>query len=79
MKQDVAYWESQYNNRAAVPDFQRYFDRWAARSAETRASMRCYLDVPYGPHAMEKMDIFVPARASRATPANKRSTSSAVV
>jgi arylformamidase len=49
-----------------VPDFQRYFDRWAARSAETRASVRCYLDVPYGPHAMEKMDIFVPARASRA-------------
>jgi arylformamidase len=66
MKQDVAYWESQYNNRAAVPDFQQYFDRWAARSAETRRSVRCHLDVPYGPHAMEKMDIFVPARASRA-------------
>jgi arylformamidase len=66
MKKDVAYWESQYNNRAAVADHQQYFDRWAARSAQTRGSVRCYLDVPYGPHAMEKMDIFVPARASRA-------------
>jgi arylformamidase len=66
MKKDAAYWESQYNNRAAVPDFQQYFDRWAARSTETRRSVRCHLDVPYGPHAMEKMDIFVPARASRA-------------
>jgi arylformamidase len=66
MKKDVVYWESQYNNRAAVPDFQQYFDRWAARSAQTRASVRCHLDVPYGPHPMEKMDLFLPARASRA-------------
>jgi arylformamidase len=66
MKKDVAYWESQYNNRAAVPDFQQYFDRWTARSEETRRNVRCYLDVPYGPHAMEKMDIFLPRGASRA-------------
>jgi arylformamidase len=66
MKKDVAYWESQYNNRAAVPDFQQYFDRWAARSDETRRRVRCSLDVPYGPHAMEKMDLFMPAGASRA-------------
>jgi arylformamidase len=66
MNKDVAYWESQYNNRAAVPDFQKYFDRWTARSEETRRSVRCYLDVPYGPHAMEKMDIFMPRGGSRA-------------
>jgi arylformamidase len=66
MKKDVAYWEAQYNNRAAFPDFQKYFDRWAAASAETRRTVRCYLDVPYGPHAMEKMDIFMPRGASRA-------------
>jgi arylformamidase len=65
-KKDVAYWEAQYNNRAAFPDFQQCFDRWAARSAETRKSVRCHLDVPYGSHAMEKMDIFVPKGASRA-------------
>ena len=66
MKKDVAYWEAQYNNRAAVPDFQQYFDRWAARSDETRRRLRCVLDVPYGPHEMERMDIFMPAGASRA-------------
>jgi len=66
MKKDVAYWESQYNNRAAVPDFQQYFDRWNARSEETRRRVRCSLDVPYGPHPMEKMDLFMPAGASRA-------------
>jgi arylformamidase len=65
-KKDVAYWEAQYNNRAAFPDFQQYFDRWAARSEETRRSVRCHLDVPYGSHAMEKLDIFVPKGASRA-------------
>jgi len=67
MKKDVAYWESQYNNRAAVPDFQQYFDRWNARSEETRRRVRCSLDVPYGPHPMEKMDLFMPA--ARAAPA----------
>jgi arylformamidase len=66
MKRDATYWESQYNNRAAVADFQQYFDRWVARSAQTRATVRCYLDVPYGSHAMEKMDIFLPAGTSRA-------------
>jgi arylformamidase len=66
MKKDVAYWEAQYNNRAAVPDFQQYFDRWNARSEETRRRVRCSLDVPYGPHPMEKMDLFMPAGASRA-------------
>jgi arylformamidase len=66
MKKDVAYWEAQYNNRAAVPDFQQYFDRWNARSEETRRRVRCSLDVPYGPHPMEKMDLFMPSGASRA-------------
>jgi len=66
MKRDVAYWESQYNNRAAVPDFPQHLERWTAHSAETRARARCYLDVPYGPHATERMDLFLPGRASRA-------------
>lgn len=66
MKRDTAYWESQYNNRQAVPDFQRYFDRWGLRSEETRRTRRCYLDVAYGSHPMEKMDIFQARGASRA-------------
>ena len=58
MKRDAAHWESLYNNRAAVPDHPQSFARWAERSAAARKSLRCYLDVPYGTHAMEKMDIF---------------------
>jgi arylformamidase len=58
MKRDAAHWESLYNNRAAVPDHPQYFARWAERSAAARRSLRRYLDVPYGTHAMEKMDIF---------------------
>jgi len=66
MKPDAAYWESQYNNRAAVPDHPQYFARWAEESQRVRRSVRCYLDVPYGPHAMEKLDLFQPQGASRA-------------
>jgi len=58
MKRDAAHWESLYNNRAAVPDHPKFFARWGERSAAARRSLRCYLDVPYGTHAMEKMDIF---------------------
>jgi len=58
MKRDAAHWESLYNNRAAVPDHPEVFARWAVRSAAARRNLRCYLDVPYGTHAMEKMDIF---------------------
>ena len=66
MKKDVAYWESQYNNRAAVPDHPQYFARWAEESERVRRSVRCYLDVPYGTHAMEKLDLFQPPGRSRA-------------
>lgn len=66
MKKDVAYWESQYNNRMAVPDFQQHFDRWAAWSEAMRRGSRNHLDVPYGPHAMEKADIFLAEGPSRA-------------
>jgi len=63
---NTAYWESQYNNRAAVPDHPQYFARWAEKSAAARKSLRCYLDVPYGAHVMEKMDIFQAQGRSRA-------------
>jgi len=54
-----------YNNRALVPDHADYFARWDSRSRAARASLRCELDVAYGPGAMETLDIF-PARASNA-------------
>jgi len=66
MDNDTAYLESLYNNRAAVPDFQKYFDRWAAKSAEARRSMNCEIDVPYGDDIMETMDVFLPRGESKA-------------
>ena len=60
MNRDAAYWESQYNNRAAVPDHPQYFARWGEESERVRRSVRCYLDVPFGTHAMEKLDLFQP-------------------
>lgn len=66
MDNDTAYLESLYNNRAAVPDFQKYFDRWAGKSVEARRSMNCEIDVPYGDDIMETMDVFLPKGESKA-------------
>ncbi|HWQ39679.1 MAG TPA: alpha/beta hydrolase [Burkholderiales bacterium] len=66
MDNDTAYLESLYNNRAAVPDFQSYFDRWAEKSAEARRLLNCEIDVPYGDDIMETMDVFLPKGESRA-------------
>lgn len=59
------WYDRMYNNRALVPDHADYFARWDSRSRAARASLRCELDVAYGPGAMETLDIF-PARASNA-------------
>ena len=36
---DRAALDAQYNNRARIPEFVDYFDRWLAWSAETRAAL----------------------------------------
>jgi arylformamidase len=66
MASNAAYWESLYNNRLAFPDHAEFFARWAEESARARSALRCDLDVPFGPHSMERMDIFRPPGASRA-------------
>ncbi len=50
--------EREYNNRALVPDFQQYFDRWKAESEMVRATLPCELDAAYGPHARHRVDLF---------------------
>jgi arylformamidase len=50
--------EKHYNPRIAVPEFAQHFEEWGRRSAKARSEMDGYLDVPYGPHPMEKLDIF---------------------
>lgn len=66
MGHDAAYYESLFNNRAAVPEFQRHFDGWATRSAQARRELDVELDVPYGDDRMETMDIFRPRGEARA-------------
>ena len=56
---DQARLDWQYNNRARVPDFQDYIDRWTEASAKAREVTRgVELNVAYGPGPREKLDVF---------------------
>lgn len=58
--------EREYNNRALVPEHPAYFARWEKDSAYVRGTLDCHVDLPYGPHARQKIDIF-PAPNARGT------------
>jgi arylformamidase len=58
--------EREYNNRALVPDHGDYFERWERDSAFVRGTVPCTLELPYGPDARHRMDLFR-ARAPRGT------------
>jgi len=58
-------YEADYNPRLAVPEYAAHFERWTRLSEEARGRMDGYLDVPYGSHPMEKMDLFRARGASR--------------
>ncbi len=66
MDDQTAVFEKRYNNRAAVTDFAQYFDRWGRLSKIARDELDCDLDVAYGDHPMEKVDIFRAEGRSRA-------------
>ncbi|MFI4988275.1 MAG: alpha/beta hydrolase [Alphaproteobacteria bacterium] len=59
---DQAELDAQYNNRAAVPGYARWSERWPVASAEARQHLAGRLDVPYGAAAAERLDIFPAAR-----------------
>ena len=61
---DPAWLDRMYNNRALVPDHGDYFTRWTERSAEVRQSGACTLDIPFGPSAGQKLDVFPAPQAS---------------
>jgi len=66
MKQDAAYYENAYNPRLAVPDYLSHFERWRKKAKDARDAVWGYLDVPFGPHPMQKLDLFRPKGESRA-------------
>lgn len=55
---DRAALDAQYNNRARIPEYVDYFERWLAWSAETRARLPGGRDVAYGDLPVETLDIF---------------------
>ncbi len=55
---DKSELDAQYNLRAAVKDYQNYFDRWDRRSKQARNILRNSLDVAYGSKPLEVLDIF---------------------
>lgn len=69
-----AWYDAQYDARAGIADQAAIRQRWLERSASTRARTPCLLDVPYGPHGSETLDIFGPSStpSPSASPAQKR-------
>jgi arylformamidase len=61
-----AFIEREYNNRALVPDHPAFFARWDKDSAYVRRTLACEIDVPYGPEARHRIDVF-PAPNTRGT------------
>ena len=53
--------DAEYNNRAKVPDVERYKDAQAKGSDEARRRFDCRLDVAYGPGPTERLDLYRPA------------------
>ncbi|MCU0761837.1 MAG: alpha/beta hydrolase [Hydrogenophaga sp.] len=64
---DPAWLESQYNNRALVPEHARHFADWARTSETARKALGGMLDVRYGHGDGETLDIF-PARRRAGRP-----------
>jgi arylformamidase len=58
--------EREYNNRALVPEHPAFFARWDKDSAYVRGTLECECDIPYGPDARHRIDLF-PARGTRGT------------
>jgi arylformamidase len=62
---DRATLDRNYNLRAAVPEFQTWFDRYAATSAGFRERWPGRLDLRYGDGPRQAIDLFLPAAAER--------------
>jgi arylformamidase len=59
---DRAALDVQYNARATAPDFAAIMHQYAEQSRHARATLPCVLDVRYGEHADETLDIFPSTR-----------------
>jgi arylformamidase len=58
--------ERGYNNRAAVPDYERWLTYYTTASARVRAAL-APKELRYGPAPKETLDLFLPAGRARGT------------
>lgn len=65
MKSDPAFFEREYNARAAIPEHPQIFARWAEQGAITRRLRACLIDLPFGDSPAERLDYF-PTRGDAA-------------
>jgi arylformamidase len=65
VRHDTAFYEREYNARAAIPEHPAIFARWAEQSAITRRLRACLSDLPYGDTPAERLDYF-PTRGDAA-------------
>lgn len=54
--------DAQYNNQAKVPDVASIVGPWLTRGEEARAQLSCDLDLAYGAHDRQRLDVFPAAR-----------------
>ena len=66
---DPAWLDSQYNNRALVPEHASHFERWTRDSVGIRQATAAWLDLAYGYGSGETLDVFPAARESDEQPA----------
>lgn len=65
---DRAALDANYNLRAAVPEFQSYFDRYDQMSAAFRGRRQGRVDLAYGPGPRQAIDLYLPDRAADRPP-----------
>jgi arylformamidase len=58
---DSGFYSREYNNRALVPDNEKWVAQWIQGAERARTTMTCHLDQRYGEAPGETIDIF-PAR-----------------
>ena len=56
--------EREYNNRLAVPEHPKFFERWERDSDYARRTLQSRLDLAYGPDPRHRIDLF-PAKGAR--------------
>lgn len=61
---DPVWLDAQYNNRARIADHAQIFERWSGASTLARRQDPAHLDLRYGEHPAETLDVFPAARAN---------------